>query len=441
MILDRFDQEVLSASGNAADFMREFYGKRIGENNARKYRTGIITHLKMKQRMKETKGRLNEKVVLGNGQITTKRMMLLSESDSNDKIRIMQLNGYDPLKWELVSCKTKRNDWDVTMKMKEYSQTKGKGASSTSWSEKHTNHQYKIELTVKPIQEMVTTDYIVDVLSGLEVPKITEIKYADGNLMFELPIMDFHFSKLAWAEETGDDYDLKIAETLYKATVLDFLSEIKERKFKIELIVFPIGQDFFHFDNSDNKTTAGTALDVDSRWQKMYRKGVELLIWAIEQLRQIAPVQVVNVPGNHDYVLSYCAVVTVNAYYKDCESVTVSLSPTERKYIRYGVNLIGFSHGKEGKRIEHLMQQEKPEDWGETMYREWHLGDLHHEEAKEIGGVKIRRLSSITARDAWHAKKGYCAVRMAQAFLWDKERGKRYTLDSNVIIDKNGVSC
>jgi hypothetical protein len=173
-------------------------------------------------------------------------------------------------------------------------------------------------------------------------------------------------------------------------------------------------------------------MDVDTRWAKMYDVGVRLMIWAVEQLRQIAPVEVMYVPGNHDKTLSYCAVYTLHAYYERCEGVKVDLSPTPRKYIRYGVNLIGMSHGKEGKRIEHLMQQEAAADWGETVFREWHLGDLHHETAKEIGGVKIRRIGAITAADAWHVEKGFRAMRMCQAFVWDREKGRVLVLDSNV---------
>ena len=92
-------------------------------------------------------------------------------------------------------------------------------------------------------------------------------------------------------------------------------------------------------------------------------------------------------------------------------------------------------HGKkEKKRIHQLMQIERPEDWGKTIFREWHLGDEHHEESEEVGGVIIRRISAITATDAWHAESGFKgAIRKAQAFIWDKELGKQFTMDSNVV--------
>ena len=307
MILDQFDQAVLSASGKASDILQEIYGRRISQNSAKKYIAGIRTHLKHKRKLADPNqtNALSETITKGDGTKTTKRMVMLAESDANDPTRIMQLMGYDPLKWELVSCKTRRNDWDVTMKVDDC-------------PHRETNHKYKIELTVKPIQQELSTEYIRQVFEELNTPKLSRVEYNPGNLMLELPIMDLHLGKLAWREETGQDYDLKIAGQLYKETVEDILGKVKSCNFKIDHIAFPIGQDFYHVDNDQSKTTAGTQVDTDSRWQKMYKKGVELLVWTIEELRQLAPVEVMYVPGNHDHQYSYFAVYTLLAHFKDC---------------------------------------------------------------------------------------------------------------------------
>lgn len=431
MILDDFDQEILADKGGkggrpAEQILLEHYGKKYSPTNARKYLAGIRMHLKLKQRRPDPKGQgWNEMATKGDGSKTTQRMVVLSESDANDPMRIMQLMGYDPLKWELVSCKTRRNDWDVTMKL---------GPGKGTHTKKETNHQYRIDLTVKPIQTVLSTDYIQQVFEELTPPDITPIKYQPGRMLFELPIMDVHLNKDAWKDVAGEDYDLEIAERQYRETVLDLVSRLDYFNLPVERAAFPVGQDFFHVDNGDSTTTKGTRVDSDTVWQKMYKVGVELLIWTVELLRQRMPVDVVYVPGNHDRVLSYCATYTLAAQYRNCDAVNVDLSPSPRKYIRYGKNLIGYSHGKEGKRIQFLMQQERPKDWGETVFREWHLGDLHHEEAAEYPGLKVRRISSVTASDAWHAEGGFRSLRMAQAFVWDKEKGRQFVFDSNVMV-------
>jgi len=42
----------------------------------------------------------------------------------------------------------------------------------------------------------------------------------------------------------------------------------------------------------------------------------------------------------------------------------------------------------------------------------------------------------VTALDAWHVEKGFRAVRMAQAFVWDRENGRELVIDSNVGVGK-----
>jgi hypothetical protein len=246
--------------------------------------------------------------------------------------------------------------------------------------------------------------------------------------------MDFHLGKLAWGEETRqDDYDLKIAEALWRETVTDLLSK-SGAVCTPEYILFPIGQDFFHFDTPRTTTTNGTQLDSDTRWQKMFTKGVELLVWAIEQCRVIAPVKVMWIPGNHDQMLSYAATVGLYQRYLDYDDVSVDLSPSKRKYHRYGKNLIGFAHGEdEGNRIDGLMQIEAPEAWGGSIWREMHMGHLHTERTVTKNGIVFRRISAITATDAWHSENGFIgSVRQAQAFIWDQERGLQAIMNSNV---------
>lgn len=422
MNLDAFDRQVLESSGNAQDLVKEFYGADISLNNANKRMTGIRMHLKHKQSLpggEQQASEMEELSIKADGSRTTRRLVLLSEEDKQSPQRIMELMGYDPLQWQLVSCQTRRNYWDVSMKVE-------------GEVEKHTNHAYMVTLNVKPVQQVLTSDIARKLFENMNPPELQEYRYTGGQFLLELPIVDVHYGKLAWGKETGEDYDIDIAADRYRAVIMDMLSTVKEWGIGIEKIIFPIGNDYFHMDTPKNTTTAGTQMDSDTRWQKMYSTGVELLCWAIEQLRSIAPVECMYVPGNHDEMLSYCATVHAQNYFRSTDSVTVDISAPSRKYVKWGKCLIGYSHGKdEGKRIAGLMQIEQPEAWGDTSYREWHLADLHHEESKEENGIVIRRVSAITGTDAWHAQMGFKGAQAkARAFLWDKERGLRAQIDS-----------
>lgn len=298
--------------------------------------------------------------------------------------------------------------------------------------------QFFIKLEAKKVKEMEKElnkyrqkDYFLEKIKELNkdiletsVGPVTPREYPKNNngRMLEVPIVDLHLNKLAWNEETGEDYDSKIATERFKETIL----KIKNRVIgDFERVIFPIGNDYFNIDGADNATFKGTRQDVDSRFSKMYITGTNLINWALNELSEIAPVYAFLVPGNHDATLSFCAINTVAAYFREDPFITVDINPNSRKYVWHGNNLIGFTHmDKEKKRIEGNMQQEASEAWGKTIYREWHGAHLHSEHAKETNGIIIRNLSSVTGTDLWHHDSGYVgAIARTQVFDWDREEG------------------
>jgi len=436
-----FIRAVLDAEGSPQEKMMKFFGKLLAYDNAKKYWRGatmLATSIAAQEAGRQGTYKSEEEITFNkDSSRTIKRDIEMTEEEASSPESIMKKLGFNPLLWQVVSCKITKGNWDVTLKLDKTETADGVVTKTTSPS-RSTNYKYSIVLTVKPITTKLTDKMLEYAFLDIEIPDVQEYSYTKGGSLLELPIMDFHVGKLSIPEETGSfEYNMEVAETLFKKTVLDILSKVDKYELSIERIIFPVGQDFFHIDTPKGTTSSGTPLEYASNWQTIFSKGVELLVWAIEQLRAVAPVEVMYVPGNHDEMLSYCAVVGLYHTYSATDSVTVDISQTTRKYFSYGNNLVGYSHGREeGRRIAGLMQIEVPELWGESKYREWHLGDLHQEGTKEENGIIIRRISSITAADSWHAKKGYVgAVRKASAYVWDKNNGLELIINSNAILD------
>jgi len=72
--------------------------------------------------------------------------------------------------------------------------------------------------------------------------------------------------------------------------------------------------------------------------------------------------------------------------------------------------------------------------WGQAQFYEMHAAHLHSEQMiQEINGVIVRRISSPTALDTYHTTYGYMgAVRKAQTFVYDKERGLMHIINTPV---------
>ncbi len=257
--------------------------------------------------------------------------------------------------------------------------------------------------------------------------------------MLEFSPFDTHFGKLCWARETGDDYDLAIAERLFADALEEILSYVPHLK-GIERFVFPVGNDLFHTDTIDDTTTAGTPQDTDGRWAKMWATGQAACVRAINRMTQIAPVDVLWVPGNHDWKTSFHLAANLDAWYRNDENVAVDLNPSPRKYLKYGATLLGFTHGHEEKHqsLPTIMATERPDLWAATLFHEWHIAHQHRKRKLDFmsvdshDGVVVRTLPSISGSDGWHHKKGYIGNRAAEAYLWSFERGYAGHFSANV---------
>ena len=260
--------------------------------------------------------------------------------------------------------------------------------------------------------------------------------------MLEVSVFDAHFGKLAWKPETGQNYDLKIAEEIYLGAVKQLVAKVQG--FPIERVLFPIGQDFFHIDNLESKTTRGTPQDADGRYGKIYMAGAMACVKAIDYLLQVAPVKLLWVPGNHDTTSSYHLACMLWAWYRNCDRVEIDVEKNQRrrKFEPYGPVVIGFDHGDRAKpeRLVSVMLHEARELMATRRTLEIHLGHLH--KAREYvyvntdtysGGVRVRTLPSLSGTDKWHFDESYVGtMRAAEAYLWSKRTGYAGHFSANI---------
>ena len=164
------------------------------------------------------------------------------------------------------------------------------------------------------------------------------------------------------------------------------------------------------------------------------------------------PVDVVVIPGNHDFERSYYLGEYLFAWFNNDKMVNINNGASPRKYYRFGKLLLGLTHGNEEKEssLPLLMTtdfESKPQ-WSETNFHEFHVGHVHRKRevryatldklrmTNEDLGVTIRYLSSLTGTEEWHHKKGFTGCTKAgEAFLWNDKSGLIANLNANLIIN------
>lgn len=259
----------------------------------------------------------------------------------------------------------------------------------------------------------------------ISVPDTSDKKY-----LYEISLFDLHFGKLAWGEESGENYDLKIAEKRAKEAIKSLLDRVDLRK--VEKILFPLGNDLIHIDYKDNMTVNKTVQDVDCRFLKIIKIVKRILIEIINELSTIAPVDIITVMGNHDATISILMSEILESYYYNNDRIHVDNSPKSRKYYKYGCNGIQLTHGNEEnhKDLGLIFATEEPQIWASTTNRECQLGHLHKNKKTNwvsvdtYTGFCVQILPSLSSADAWHYKKGYLGLKQAKGLLYHKTEGR-----------------
>jgi len=262
-------------------------------------------------------------------------------------------------------------------------------------------------------------------------PTYTTIKHTKGNHLLVINPADIHIGKYANELETGEQYDCETAVVRVLEGIEGLIQ--KSKGFDIDRVLFCVGNDVLHIDNVYNTTTKGTHQDTDGKWWEHYEIALMLYVKCIETLRQIAPVDVIHSMSNHDYQSGFHLAHTLKSWFRKAKDVSFDITVANRKYYKYGNNLIGLEHGDGAKmdKLPLLMAQEKPEMWSKSKFRYWYLHHIHHKvkhkwlDAKDYIGVTVEYMRSPSSADSWHSRKGFCgAYKACEAFVHDKESGQ-----------------
>jgi hypothetical protein len=240
---------------------------------------------------------------------------------------------------------------------------------------------------------------------------------------------DAHIAKHAWDREThGGDMNLPISIQKFQYGCESSLKKMANHD--LSKIFFVVGHDLTQIDNRTGMTEKGKHhLDYDSRYVKIIEQTETALIRVVDQALQIAPVEIKWVPGNHDFHASFHLCRTLLRRYENIKHVDFDISPSIRKMIIWGDNLIGLVHDAEGRKkvpTVNLLAQHNPwkEYWSKAKWTELHSGHLHKREVMTIGSTIWRRIAALTTIDFWHSEGVFVdAVPCCQSFIYHKTDG------------------
>ncbi len=291
------------------------------------------------------------------------------------------------------------------------------------WVKTQVEEDHKLKLLLDAVQEK--TEHLAP-MERIRKPRSGAVL---DDLLSVYPWGDPHFGMYAWALESGADFNLEIAERNMIAAVDDLVSQSPPSK---EALIINLG-DFFHADNMSNQTArSGHPLDVDTRWPKVLGIGYRAFRRCIDRcLEKHETVHVINEIGNHDDHTSMAlSVILQSAYRNQGDRVKIDTSPRTVHWKRHGRCMIGVTHGHntKAKDLPLYMASQREKDWGETKYRYWYTGHVHHDSLKELVGATVETFRTLAPKDAWHASKGYESLRDMKCDVLHKHSGRRFRI-------------
>ena len=293
----------------------------------------------------------------------------------------------------------------------------GSGEVAAQWV-KTTVDQSQMQQVVRELIESMAEGVIG------KSPGIKQPAHIDADLLAVYPMGDPHYGLYAWAAEAGEDFDLNIAERLTKAAIDRLVDSAPPAE---TAIILELG-DFFHADDNTARTpTHGFQLDVDTRWARVMQIGLRSMVYVVERAAAKHKTVIVKIEeGNHDPHSYYALALALDCYFRNNPRIKVDLSPAAHWYYRFGKVLIGSTHGDKTKMVNlpGVMAADRPQDWGETNYRYWYAGHIHHIEVREFPGVICETFRTLAARDAYHSGRGYRAGRDMCAIIHHKDFGE-----------------
>ena len=262
---------------------------------------------------------------------------------------------------------------------------------------------------------------------------IAEPSQPDAELATIFPLPDLHFGLYAYGRETGEAYDLSIADETNRQAFARLMASTPQSE---AAVILGLG-DLMHADDTTNRTLrSGNPLDVDTRHSKVLKTAIQFMIYAVElALTRHCHVTVRNLPGNHDTHSAVAVTMALWAWFRNNPRVTVDDSPSYFWWWRWGTVLLGATHGDSVKMqdIPLIMAASRAEDWGQTKHRVALTGHIHHKSAIETGGVIFESFQSTAARDAWHEASGFRSGRSLTAITFHNVAGEIARQKVNIV--------
>lgn len=257
-----------------------------------------------------------------------------------------------------------------------------------------------------------------------EEPELPLTRETDANLLNCFVVTDYHLGMNAWAEETGADWDVKIAEQL----LVDWFTAAIRSAPQARVAVLAQLGDFLHWDGLEAVTpTSRNVLDADTRKRLIVRIAIRVIRRVVRMLlKSHEHVHIIMAEGNHDPDASIWLSESFHANLEDEPRVTVDLTAQPYYCYEHGKTALFFHHGHKRKvaNVDDVFVAKYREIYGRTEHAYAHMGHLHNDQIKETNLMLVEQHRTLASPDSYATRGGWMSGRSAKVITYHKEYGE-----------------
>jgi hypothetical protein len=288
------------------------------------------------------------------------------------------------------------------------------------------------EMAAQEVMRLTVEELLRDVKPAEPLPMPD---FAEDDLCNVYLLGDPHIGMLAWGKETGgEDYDLRIAEDWHTRAIQVLVGSSPKAG---HAVVANMG-DALHADNYSFLTQSGNRLDADSRYPRAVSVAVRTFTTLGECVLQAHnSVDWKNVNGNHDRNIAPWLDAVLCAHWRNESRMSIDMSPESCLYTKFGVNLLGFTHGdrlrakfKENAKPRTVqefiavMMNDRRADFATATTVAAFQGHIHSENEVEGAGGSLRSVQTVAPGDAWHAAQRYRSGKSMSRVTYHRRYGE-----------------
>lgn len=258
--------------------------------------------------------------------------------------------------------------------------------------------------------------------------EISAPQFSDHRLCNLYTLTDYHLGMYAHASMNGgDEWSTSIA----KDYIVRAVSKMIALAPKAKKAILNIQGDFVHNDGLWPVTpSSGHALDQDTRFEVLIDIVIEVLESLVElALQEHEEVELLIAEGNHDLSTTHVLQGMFAHLYRDNPRVVVHREKRSYYGIQWGNTGLFIHHGhrfsiKKGDTAALKFAANFGDLWGATKKRYGHFGHLHHEDVREVDGIKLWQHPTLAPNDSHGVQGGYVSERGARYITYDLVAGE-----------------